>query len=89
MITDQRSRPAGRRYDTMAGSFGKGFDPPLLLVAVFPATSSQDKATSDLVGTPRSTVVPRAEAGTGLHVYVGGTAATNSRDDRGASGSRP
>jgi RND superfamily putative drug exporter len=49
----------------------------LSTIQVFPATSSQDQATSDLVGTLRSAVIPRAEAGTGLHVYVGGTTATN------------
>ena len=49
----------------------------LSTIQVFPATSSQDQATSALVGTLRSTVIPRAEAGTGLHVYVGGTTATN------------
>ena len=49
----------------------------LSTIQVFPATSSQDQATSDLVGTLRSAVIPRAEAGAGLHVYVGGTTATN------------
>jgi putative drug exporter of the RND superfamily len=49
----------------------------LSTIEVFPTTSSQDQATSALVGTLRSTLVPRAEAGTGLHVYIGGTTATN------------
>ena len=49
----------------------------LSTIQVFPTTSSQDQATSDLVRTLRSAVIPRAEAGTGLRVYVGGTTATN------------
>jgi putative drug exporter of the RND superfamily len=49
----------------------------LSMIQVVPTTASQDQATSDLVHTLRSSLVPRAEAGTDLHVYVGGTTATN------------
>ena len=49
----------------------------LSTIQVVPATASQDQATSDLVTTLRSDVIPRAEAGTDLHVYVGGTTATS------------
>ncbi len=49
----------------------------LSTVQVVPTTAAQDKATSDLVGTLRSDFVKRAEAGTDLRVYVGGTTATN------------
>jgi RND superfamily putative drug exporter len=49
----------------------------LSTVQVVPAAASQDQATSDLVRTLRSGIVPRAEAGTDLRVYVGGTTATN------------
>jgi RND superfamily putative drug exporter len=49
----------------------------LSTIQVVPTTASQDQATSDLVHTLRSGVVPRAEAGTGLRVYVGGTTATS------------
>jgi putative drug exporter of the RND superfamily len=49
----------------------------LSTVQVVPATASQDQATSDLVRTLRSGIIPRAEAGTDLHVYVGGTTATD------------
>jgi RND superfamily putative drug exporter len=49
----------------------------LSTIQVVPAAASQDQATSDLVRTLRSDIVPRAEAGTGLHVHVGGTTATN------------
>jgi RND superfamily putative drug exporter len=49
----------------------------LSMIQVVPATASQDQATSDLVHTLRSSLVPRAEAGTDLRVYVGGTTATN------------
>jgi putative drug exporter of the RND superfamily len=49
----------------------------LSTIQVVPTAASQDQATSDLVRTLRSDIVPRAEAGTDLHVYVGGTTATN------------
>jgi putative drug exporter of the RND superfamily len=49
----------------------------LSMIQVVPTTASQDQATSDLVHTLRSSLVPRAEAGTDLRVYVGGTTATN------------
>ena len=49
----------------------------LSTIQVVPTTASQDQATSDLVNTLRVDVIPRAEAGTGLQVYVGGTTATN------------
>jgi putative drug exporter of the RND superfamily len=49
----------------------------LSTIQVVPATASQDQATSDLVRTLRSGIIPRAEAGTDLRVYVGGTTATN------------
>ena len=49
----------------------------LSMIQVVPITAAQDQATSDLVHTLRSGVVPRAEAGTDLRVYVGGTTATN------------
>jgi putative drug exporter of the RND superfamily len=47
------------------------------MIRVVPATASQDQATSDLVHALRSGIIPRAEAGTGLRVYVGGTTATS------------
>jgi RND superfamily putative drug exporter len=49
----------------------------LSLIQIVPTTAAQAQATSDLVRTLRSSIVPRAEAGTGLRVYVGGTTATN------------
>ena len=49
----------------------------LFMIQVIPTTASQDQATSDLVRTLRSGILPRAEAGTDLRVYVGGTTATN------------
>jgi putative drug exporter of the RND superfamily len=49
----------------------------LSTIQVVPATASQDQATSDLVRTLRSGIIPRVEAGTDLRVYVGGTTATN------------
>jgi RND superfamily putative drug exporter len=49
----------------------------LHMIQLVPTTAAQDKATSDLVHTLRSDLVKRAEAGTNLRVYVGGTTATN------------
>ena len=49
----------------------------LSTLQVVPTTAAQDQATSDLVRTLRSGIVPQAEAGTDLRVYVGGTTATN------------
>jgi RND superfamily putative drug exporter len=46
-------------------------------VTVTPTTTSQSKATSDLVTTLRSTTIKQAEAGTDLQVHVGGTTATS------------
>ena len=45
------------------------------IVQVVPSTSPQDAATSDLIGHLRSSVIPAAEQGTSLRVYVGGTTA--------------
>ena len=47
------------------------------IATVIPATSAQTAATEDLVNSLRDTVIPAAEAGTGLQVYVGGTTATS------------
>jgi RND superfamily putative drug exporter len=49
----------------------------LSMIQVVPTAAAQDQATSDLVRTLRSGIVPQAEAGTDLRVYVGGTTATN------------
>jgi len=47
------------------------------LISVIPATSPEAAATSTLIRQLRDTVIPAAEAGTTLHVYVGGVTATN------------
>jgi RND superfamily putative drug exporter len=41
------------------------------IITVYPTTSPQDAATSDLVHSLRRTVIPQAMAGTGVKVYVG------------------
>jgi RND superfamily putative drug exporter len=46
------------------------------VLQVYPATSPQAAATSDLVSQLRDTVIPRATAGTGVTAYVGGPTAT-------------
>jgi RND superfamily putative drug exporter len=47
------------------------------LITVIPATSPEAKATSTLISQLRGTVIPAAEHGTTLHVYVGGVTAAN------------
>jgi RND superfamily putative drug exporter len=46
------------------------------IVQVIPSSSPQSKATSDLIGHLRHDLVPAAERGTSLQVYVGGPTAT-------------
>jgi RND superfamily putative drug exporter len=46
------------------------------VLQVYPATSPQSPATSDLVQRLRGTIIPRATAGTGVTAYVGGPTAT-------------
>jgi RND superfamily putative drug exporter len=45
------------------------------VVRVIPTTSPQSQATSDLIGHLRHDVIPRAESGSTLHVYIGGQTA--------------
>jgi putative drug exporter of the RND superfamily len=47
------------------------------LISVIPTTSPEAKATSTLISHLRDTVIPAAEHGTSMHVYVGGETATN------------
>jgi RND superfamily putative drug exporter len=47
------------------------------LISVIPATSPEAKATSTLISQLRGTVIPAAEHGTTLRVYVGGVTAVN------------
>jgi RND superfamily putative drug exporter len=46
------------------------------VMEVYPATSPEDAATATLVDRLRGTVIPRATAGTGVAVHVGGPTAT-------------
>ncbi|HEU0239337.1 MAG TPA: MMPL family transporter [Micromonosporaceae bacterium] len=45
------------------------------IMQVVPSTSPQDAATTDLINRLRSEVIPTAERGTTMHVYVGGMTA--------------
>ncbi len=121
-FTDSGNDPAGlttrQAYDLISGSFGPGFNGPLVLAAelpggardrtvvaaverrlatvpgvarvqapaynpagdaavilVYPATAPQAAATASLVSQLRSAVIPRATAGTGVQVFVGGQTA--------------
>ena len=58
---------------TAPATVGRGLE----VITVVPRTSAQATATSDLVTTLRHHVIPAAEAGTGLHVYVGGPTASS------------
>lgn len=49
----------------------------LAVASVTPTSSAQTEQTADLVNNLRDEAIPAAESGTGLHVYVGGTTATN------------
>jgi RND superfamily putative drug exporter len=49
----------------------------IAVATVIPKTSAQQKETADLVTELRDKVIPAAESGTAMHVYVGGTSATN------------
>jgi RND superfamily putative drug exporter len=53
------------------------------VLTVVPSTSPQDAATEGLVDTLRDTAIPKATAGTGLTVAVGGTVASNLDSNRG------
>jgi RND superfamily putative drug exporter len=48
---------------------------PIQVISLTPTTSPQSAQTATLIEDLRSTVIPPAEAGTGLHVYVGGQTA--------------
>ncbi len=54
---------------------GKQGAPPVASANVYPQGSPQAASTSDLLSTLRQTVVPRASAGSGLHVLIGGQTA--------------
>jgi RND superfamily putative drug exporter len=54
---------------------GKQGAPPVTSADVYPQGSPQAASTSNLLTTLRNTVVPRASAGTGLHVLIGGQTA--------------
>jgi RND superfamily putative drug exporter len=45
--------------------------------SIYPSTSPQAAATSDLVTRLRSSVIPRAEGDSGIRVYIGGQTATD------------
>ena len=68
------------RLDTLPGvahvaTAPAGRDVPSATVT--PTTTAQAEQTADLVTTLRENVIPAAEAGTGLKVYVGGQTATS------------
>jgi RND superfamily putative drug exporter len=47
------------------------------VISVVPTASPQSAATSDLIGHLREDVIPKAEQGTSMKVYVGGVTASN------------
>jgi len=61
---------------TAPATVGQSGGQRLEMITVVPQTSAQAAATSDLVNSLRHDVIPAAEAGTHLHVYVGGTTAS-------------
>jgi len=61
---------------SIAASSGIAASPGTEVIQVTPRTSPQDPATSELISRLRGGVIPAAERGTTLRVYVGGTSAT-------------
>ncbi|MGH2843470.1 MAG: MMPL family transporter, partial [Solirubrobacteraceae bacterium] len=55
---------------------GKHGAPAVISINAYPAGSPQAASTSRLLTTLRGTVVPRAQAGSGVHVLIGGQTAT-------------
>ena len=62
LVTPPQTIPAGR-------------GPALALFRAYPRSAPQDAATTDLITHLRTRVIPRAIAGSGLKVYVGGSTA--------------
>jgi putative drug exporter of the RND superfamily len=56
--------------------FIRGPGGEIVAIDVYPTTSPQDAATTTLINNLRSTVMPRAESGSSLHIYIGGSTAT-------------
>jgi RND superfamily putative drug exporter len=63
--------------DVASGTTPSAVGPGVEVINITPATSAQDVQTSNLVNNLRGTVIPAAESGTSLHVYVGGTTASD------------
>jgi RND superfamily putative drug exporter len=74
VVTDVADQPGVARVAPPALIPAKGGG-EVALVEVYPTTSPQAEATTDLVDHLRQAVIPNAVAGTALTVYVGGTTA--------------
>jgi putative drug exporter of the RND superfamily len=61
---------------TAPTSIGSGSG-AIQVAQLIPTTAPQDQATTDLVKHLRQDVVPRATAGTGIHIRIGGVTAVN------------
>jgi putative drug exporter of the RND superfamily len=48
----------------------------VVTIEAFPTTSPQASATTNLIQHLRSSIIPRTEAGSSLHIYIGGNTAT-------------
>jgi RND superfamily putative drug exporter len=66
-----KSEPGVASVATVPSPAGSGIE----LASVIPTSSPQAEATSQLISRLRHTVIPAAERGTGMRVYVGGTTA--------------
>jgi RND superfamily putative drug exporter len=67
--------PGVVRVTTPVTIGGRGAAPAVATADVYPAGSPQAASTSDLLTTLRGQVVPRASAGSGVHVLIGGQTA--------------
>ncbi|MFJ9250524.1 MMPL family transporter [Streptomyces sp. NPDC101776] len=68
-----------KRVDGVAGATAAPLEEgqTVGVISVVPTTSPQSAATSDLIGHLRKDVIPQAEHGTSMKVYVGGLTASN------------
>ncbi len=88
LAADLSSPAAGEQLEALTQAIGEtdgvvAASPPIVnesgdaaVITVFPATSPQDEATTDLVHNLREEVIPQAMEGTGTPVLVGGLTAS-------------
>ena len=74
LVAGVTAQPDVARVEPAVVPAKQGID--VLLVNVYPKTAPQSAATTDLINQLRVSTIPRATAGSGVDVYVGGQTAT-------------